>query len=140
MATPSKVPAKRATRTPRRAERKPAHEVRRHCLRVLVNDREKATLQVQARMARRSVGRYLREVGQGYVLKSAVDMEAVLELARINADLGRLGRLLQLWLAKHPGTAHFNEATIEVLLKRIESQQEALGKAMRGVVRPRVEK
>jgi hypothetical protein len=140
MPTPSTVLAKQAKRVSQRAERKPAHEVRRHCLRVLVNDREKATLQVQARMARRSVGRYLREVGQGYVLKSAVDMEAVLELARTNADLERLGRLLNMWLTKHPGTAHFNKDTIEALLKRIEAQQEALGEVMRALVRPRTER
>jgi hypothetical protein len=139
MATPSPAPAKRSVRKARRAARKPAHEVRKHCLRVLVNDQEKAALQAQARAARRSVGRYLREVGQGYVLKSAVDFEAVGTLARINGDLGRLGGLLKLWLTKDPRTAAFSFSTIEVLLQRIAAQQEELSRVMGAIVRPRSE-
>jgi hypothetical protein len=124
---------------PKRPARKPAHEVRQHCLRVLVNDTEKDALQAMARQTRRSVGRYLREVGQGYRLTSAVDHEAVRELAKVNGDLGRLGGLLKIWLADDPRTARFTLATVEVLLARIEARQEAMGELMQRLVRPRAE-
>ncbi|WP_157269576.1 conjugal transfer transcriptional regulator TraJ [Azohydromonas aeria] len=137
MPPPSNAPAKRPVPQPKQAAGRPAHEVRRHCLRVLVNDQEKATLRLQASTAKRSVGRYLREVGLGYKLHSAVDLDAVRELARINGDLGRLGGLLKLWLAADARTARFTPATVQVLLERITAQQDELGKVMQEVVRPR---
>ena len=36
----------------------------------------------------------------GYQVDSIVDIKQVNELSRVNADLGRLGGLLKLWLAK----------------------------------------
>jgi hypothetical protein len=139
MTTPTDTPAKRKRRPPARRAPEPANEVRRHCLRVLVNEREKVALQGMARQAKRSVGRYLREVGQGYKLDSRLDLEAVQELAKVNGDLGRLGGLLKLWLVKDARTASFSEATIERLLERIEAQQQELGRLMSAIVRPRAE-
>lgn len=136
MPPPANKTAKRRVLKAKPRQRKPAHEVRRHCLRVLVNDEEKADLQAQARTAKRSVGRYLREVGRGYQLKSTVDMEAVQKMARINGDMGRLGGLLKLYLKRDPRTAAFSADTIEVLLQRIAAQQEELGRVMQAVVRP----
>ncbi|NML16999.1 conjugal transfer transcriptional regulator TraJ [Azohydromonas sp. G-1-1-14] len=136
MPPPASKTTKRRVLKVQSRQRKPAHEVRRHCLRVLVNDEEKADLQAQARTAKRSVGRYLREVGRGYQLKSTVDMEAVQKMARINGDMGRLGGLLKLYLKCDPRTAAFNADTVEALLQRIAAQQEELGRVMQAVVRP----
>jgi hypothetical protein len=113
--------------------KKPRHQ---H-LRVPVLPEEKAAIEALAKQARRPVARYLREVGQGYKLHSAVDLDAVRELARINGDLGRLGGLLKLWLAGDGRTARFTPATVQVLLERITAQQDELGKVMQEVVRPR---
>lgn len=98
---------------------------------------ERAGIEANARQARKSVACYLREVGLGYRLHSAVDLDAVHELARINGDLGRLGGLLKLWLAADARTARFTPATVQVLLERIAAQQDELGKVMEEVVRPR---
>lgn len=119
--------------------RKPRLSKRAHHLRVPVLDEERLAIEALARQSRRSVARYLREVGQGYRLASAVDHEAVRELAKVNGDLGRLGGLLKMWLADDPRTARFTPATVEVLLARIEAQQEAMGQLMQRLVRPRAQ-
>jgi len=37
-------------------------------------------------------------VGLGFQVKGVLDQQAVMELAKVNGDLGRLGGLLKLWL------------------------------------------
>lgn len=120
--------------TSRKLTRKGSPPIKVYCL-----PEERTGIEANARLARMSVARYLREVGQGYVLKSAVDFEAVGKLAQINGDLGRLGGLLKLWLTKDPRTAAFSSSTIEALLQRIAAQQEELGRVMGNIVRPRSE-
>ena len=112
---------------------------RRHHLRVPVFSEEKDEIERLAKQAGMSVARYLREVGQGYVIKGVVDYEQVRELARINGDLGRLGGLLKLWLTNDERTLQFGEATILAVLKRIEDSQSNMSEIMMKVVMPKAE-
>jgi hypothetical protein len=112
---------------------------RHHHLRVPVFPDEKEAIDRQAKQAGMSIARYLREVGQGYVVKSVTDYEQVRELARINGDLGRLGGLLKLWLTDDIRTAKFTEQTILHVLARIEATQDEMAEVMRRIVRPRAE-
>jgi hypothetical protein len=112
---------------------------RRHHLRVPVFPEEKDAIERQAKQAGMSVARFLREVGQGYPIKSVMDFEQVRELARINGDLGRLGGLLKLWLTNDERTAPFGERTLWALLARIEATQDEMGQLMKSVVRPKAE-
>lgn len=41
-----------------------------------------------------------------------MDYKAVLDLVKVNADLGRLGGLLKLWLSDDKRVAQFNKSTI----------------------------
>jgi hypothetical protein len=116
----------------KKATRKGSTPIKVYCL-----PDERAGIEANAKQARKSLARYLRDVGLGYKLHSAVDLDAVRELARINGDLGRLGGLLKLWLAGDGRTARFTPATVQVLLERIAAQQDELGKVMQEVVRPR---
>lgn len=84
---------------------------------------ERAMIQQLADSAGMSVTRYLREVGLGYKIKGVLDYRAVRELVRVNADLGRLGGLLKMWLSDDPKTAHFHAEHIRALLRRIEATQ-----------------
>lgn len=59
---------------------------------------EKLLLEEKAKQCSLSVSNYIRDVSLGYQPKSTSDAKAVLELVRINADLGRLGGLLKLLL------------------------------------------
>ncbi len=83
---------------------------------------------------------YLRMLGLGYQPKSLVDNDRVIELAKINGDLGRLGGLLKLWLTNDVRTAQFGESTLRAALARIEDTQDKMIEVMRAVVMPRAEK
>ena len=118
-------------------ERKQTSRRRKHRLRVSVFPEEKYVIEHQAKQAGLSVARYLRDVGQGYPIKSIVDYEQVGTLVRINGDLGRLGGLLKLWLTDDQRTAHFDEAILRALLRRIETTQDQMSGVMKSVVQPR---
>jgi hypothetical protein len=98
---------------------------------------ERQQIEANARTAGLSIARYLREVGQGYQITGVMDYEKVLELARINGDLGRLGGLLKLWLTNDERAAQFGYATIQAVLSKIEKTQEEMGRIMMTVVMPR---
>jgi hypothetical protein len=118
----------------KKREQKPK---RRKHIRVPVLEEEDEIITRQAKQAGMSTARYLREVGQGYELKSTAHCEQVRELAQINGDLGRLGGLLKLWLTDDKKTAHFNTRTLYALLARIESNQEQMGEIMMRMMMPR---
>jgi Mobilization protein NikA len=98
---------------------------------------ERKLIGENARAAGLSMARYLREVGQGYQITGVMDYEKVLELARINGDLGRLGGLLKMWLSNDERVAHIGYTTIHSLLLKIEKTQEEMGRIMMSIVMPR---
>nr|AAP82041.1 putative transfer protein [Stenotrophomonas maltophilia] len=78
----------------------PAKKARRRGkpIEVWVNDEEKAAISARAEEAGLSRSGYLKLVGLNQPIRSKVDLQAVARLAKVNADLGRLGGLLKLWL------------------------------------------
>jgi hypothetical protein len=106
---------------------------------VRVTPDEKSAIESFAKQTGSSTSAYLRLLGLGYMPKSIVDNEKVLELARINGDLGRLGGLLKLWLTNDVRTAQFGESTIRATLARIEATQDKMLEIMKSVVMPRTE-
>jgi hypothetical protein len=95
---------------------------RRCPLRVVVSASERSRIEERAQAAGLSVSAYLRTAGLCHPLRSAFDHAAVVELARVNGDQGRLGGLLKFWLADRPG---IGAPAIEVrlLLDRIAELQ-----------------
>jgi hypothetical protein len=77
-----------------------------------------------------SLSTYLRNVGIGYEIRSTLDQPRIIELAKINADQGRLGGLLKLWLTNDEKLAgHDSEhmrAMIYRVLERIQDTQAVL--------------
>jgi hypothetical protein len=59
---------------------------------------EKIQIKANAAQCGLPVAAYLRSLGLHHEPRSVLDANAVLELARINGDLGRLGGLLKMWL------------------------------------------
>jgi len=106
---------------------------------VWVTPDEKAQIELLARQTGHSTSAYLRLLGQGYVPKSIIDNNKVMELARINGDLGRLGGLLKLWLSNDARTAQFGESTLRAALARIEDTQSKMLEIMKTVIMPRAE-
>lgn len=101
----------------------------RQALKVYMNDEECGRLLDRAGACDLSISAYLRTLGLGYQPKSTLDAQAVLSLLKINADQGRLGGLLKLWLTERPnvGASGFD---VRRLLREIESTQAKL----RGIV------
>lgn len=71
---------------------------REKVLRVPVTPEEDRAIREKARQVGLPVAVFLRNVAVGYEVQSVLDAGCVKELARINADQGRLGGLLKMWL------------------------------------------
>jgi hypothetical protein len=99
--------------------------VRRDIIKVVVTGEEAAAIKEKAGAARLSLSSYLRTLALGWTPKSTLDHQAVLALAKTNADLGRLGGLLKLWLSDMP---NLGTSTVDVrrVLHEIEGQQAIL--------------
>ena len=94
-------------------------------LKVFVSERERAEIETRAAATGLSVSAYLRNLGLGFQPHSTLDQEAILALLKVNADQGRLGGLLKLWLSGgHTGASSAVE--IRRLLHDIESAQRTL--------------
>jgi hypothetical protein len=91
-------------------------------MKVFVTDGERARIEERAKSAGMSISAYLRNAGLGHSIKSVLDHAAVMDLAKVNGDQGRLGGLLKLWLVDRPGKG-MSEAEVRRLLERIGDLQ-----------------
>jgi len=91
-------------------------------LRVYVSDEDRAVIEGHAEAAGLSVSAYLSTVGRHQRPKSAIDQQSIRELAAVNADQGRLGGLLKLWLSQRPGAGATTQEVRQVL-RQIEALQ-----------------
>lgn len=76
-----------------------------------------------------SVSTFAKRVCLGYVIQTREDQQARRELLQINADLGRLGGLLKMWLTNDDGY----EDDVRALLHQIEERQEELKEAVKRI-------
>lgn len=110
---------------PGAATRKSSPPIKVYCL-----PEEKEAIQRKADNAGLSASSYLLNLGMGYEIQSTIDSQLILELAKVNADQGRLGGLLKLWLSNDDRFLGFDEArtraTILAVLSKIEAMQDAL--------------
>ena len=95
-------------------------------LRIPVHPEEEQIIKENAAQAGLATAVYLRRLALGYEIKSAIDKQHIIELSKINADLGRLGGLLKLWLTNDERLAHIEPKTITVVLDRIKVTQAAM--------------
>ncbi|MBA2709017.1 MAG: conjugal transfer transcriptional regulator TraJ [Tatlockia sp.] len=95
-------------------------------LRVPVLPEEEKEIKANAAQAGLSIAEYLRRLGLGHQITTVIDKQSILELSKINADLGRLGGLLKLWLSNEERIAHIEPKTMTVLLERIKITQAAM--------------
>ncbi len=95
-------------------------------LRIPVLPEEEQIIKENAAHAGLATAVYLRRLALGYEIKSSIDQQHIIELSKINADLGRLGGLLKLWLTNDERLAHIEPKTITVVLERIKATQAAM--------------
>jgi hypothetical protein len=69
-------------------------------LKAYVSPEEYAHVAAQAGRGSLSISAFVKAVCLGHEIKSTVDQDAVLTLAKINGDLGRLGGLLKMALSE----------------------------------------
>lgn len=106
-------------------KKNPTRKHGRH-LRVPVLPEEEAQIKANATNAGLTTAEYLRRVGLGYQCHNAIDKQHIIELSKINADLGRLGGLLKLWLTNDERLVHIEPKTMTVVLERIKTTQAAM--------------
>lgn len=95
-------------------------------LRIPVHPDEEEIIKENAKKAGLSTAVYLRRLALGYEIQSIIDKKYILELSKINADLGRLGGLLKLWLSNDERLTHIEPKTMTVVLERIKATQAAM--------------
>ena len=92
-------------------------------LRVPVLPIEEAEIKNKATDAGLPVAEYLRNLGLGYQVPSIVDSRQVDSLLKINADLGRLGGLIKLWLTNDKRTKLIGKSQLQMTLDSIRNTQ-----------------
>lgn len=96
--------------------------IREPVIKVVASAAERAEIKRLADAARLPLSTYLRTLGLNWQPKSTLDHQAVLALAKVNADQGRLGGLLKLWLSERPNQGA-PATEVRRLLKEIEDAQ-----------------
>mgnify|MGYP000995108657 FL=1 len=95
-------------------------------LRVPVLPIEEAEIKNKATDAGLTVAEYLRNLGLGYQIPSVIDNRKVDALLKINADLGRLGGLIKLWLVNDKRTKLIGKSQLHLTLDSIRNAQSAM--------------
>lgn len=96
---------------------------------VRATPQEKMALRARADGFGVSIGELCRRAIFDSVPKSRVDQNAIMELAEMRADLGRLGGLLKGWLAgsfNQPPPGIRTRDELVVLLRKIETAQQCV--------------
>jgi hypothetical protein len=96
--------------------------LRRDQIKVRLTPAERAAVEERAAATGRSIAVLLRELALGYTPKSTLDQRVVRDLVKVNADQGRLGGLLKLWLTERPAEGA-PTTDVRRLLKDIEDAQ-----------------
>jgi hypothetical protein len=103
---------------------------------VWVRPDEKRIIETHARNCGMSTSAYLRAIGLNLPVKTVLDHGAVADLAKVNADQGRLGGLLKMWLTNDDRLNNNRlllERSIHGLLQDIQDAQALLLEKVRKI-------
>ena len=90
-------------------------------IKVWVTPSEKKIIDENAKACGMSTSAYLRQVGLGMPIKSILDHKSIADLAKVNADQGRLGGLLKLWLMSDSKLKPYDRARLSMnIIKMLE--------------------
>ncbi|SET46531.1 hypothetical protein SAMN05216326_1293 [Nitrosomonas marina] len=95
-------------------------------LRVPVLPEEEIMIKAKASEAGLTIAEYLRNLGLGYTIPSIIDNRQVDVLLKINADLGRLGGLIKLWLTNDKRTKYIGKSQLHMTLDTIRETQSVM--------------
>lgn len=104
-------------------------------IRVCCLPEEKKLIEDNAKAVGLSASSYLRNIGMGMQVRGVLDQKAVVELSKVNGDLGRLGGLLKMWLSNDERLAIFKkdqvETSIREALEKIQALQDQMFEAVK---------
>jgi hypothetical protein len=103
-------------------------------LKTFVSPDERLTIETNAQAAGLTLSSYLRSAALNRPISSTADQQAFLGLLKVNADQGRLGGLLKLWLSTRPGHGA-RVSDVRRLLHDIEDAQRRMKTAIDAVAR-----
>lgn len=107
-------------------------------IKVYCLENERHAIEGNATSAGMSASHFLRTVGAGYPVRSILDQKAVQELARVNADQGRLGGLLKALLTNEERFDGYTGQQLQQLTKAtladIKEMQHRLRVVVEGIV------
>ena len=95
-----------------------------------VTPEEKAAIAAKANAHSLSASSYLRRLGLALTVESTIDQRAILDLVKINADLGRFGGLIKMWLSTNADFASLSAQGLQRKLENTLSDVRALQKKM----------
>lgn len=98
-----------------------------------MTDEEKATITERAEEAGMSRSGYLRALGLNTPMRSVVDLAAVVDLAKVNGDLGRVTGLLKLWFLEKRGQGA-DAIDVELMMMEFKELQVGIRKAMSAIM------
>jgi len=101
---------------------------------IWVTDEEKAAITDKANEAGISRSGYLRALGMNTPIRSVVDLTAVVDLANVGGDLGRVAGMLKLWLAEKRGEGA-NAIDVQSVMIEFRKLQVARGMKMGAIVK-----
>jgi hypothetical protein len=87
-------------------------------IKVWVTPEEKTAIAAKADAHSLSASGYLRRLGLALPVESSIDQRAILDLVKINADLGRFGGLIKMWLTTN---ANFESVSGQGLQRKLEN-------------------
>jgi hypothetical protein len=88
-------------------------------IKVWVTPSEKKAIETSAMNCGMSTSAYLRQIGFGMPIKSILDQNSIADLAKVNADQGRLGGLLKLWLTNDEKLKSYDRAKLSVSITKL---------------------
>ena len=104
-------------------------------IRVWVTSEEKGGIEEMARSTGNSTSAFLRKVGLGYEVHSILDYSRAQDLVKVNADLGRLGGLLKLWLTNDKRLAGYSQQDLRRLILATLAEIEVNQTQMREIIK-----
>jgi len=107
---------------------------RNEYIKVFVTEDERAELVDRAAQAGMSQSAFLRAVGLSEPIRSVVDLQAVVDLGKVNGDLGRVAGILKLWLAEKRGQGA-RPTDVEAIMSEFRRLQHMLLPIMSRIVK-----
>lgn len=91
-------------------------------IQIYLKSEEFEAIRRKAEQVRLSMSAYARNLCLGYEPKSVAKAQAIRELVKVNADMGRVGGLLKLWLSEPDR----NQMEVRRLLHELEAARNRL--------------